>query len=308
VSTIEEIEDALAGFAIESGFPAKRRVLAGELMSAGITAEDVHLLGQDCERTVEGEVNAVRVLYSRLRKPDDLEPRLTDLRKCEKSRSERLKPQQPYFGASLWQKPADPRDLERQQRYAYARLRVEGAWVGKVAEEMGVDAVEAGRLADAEGERRSRQPAVKAEAPKSEKEKAADASKRKEQIRQMLHQKHTAARGDSATKLMESIRKIPFAKARLAGEIKKVGKINLGRVLHDKVMQGAFAELENEGLVQTCGDIDDHGFIQCRFINDPAARDRLVAERKAYFIREMMELSTPAARSAARRAAANTSL
>src|ERR1043166_2296319 len=97
MASLADLETALAAFAIEAGFPTRRRLLAGALLSIGVSPGDVELLGVHCERQVPGEANACRVLYAVLAGPPEaLKARIDDLRTCAAART--LREATPEFG------------------------------------------------------------------------------------------------------------------------------------------------------------------------------------------------------------------
>lgn len=74
-----DLEEILAAFEVEVGFPARRRALADRLAAEGVSAADVEAIGDHCQRTVEGSAAAARVLVALLSDPARRQERLAEL-------------------------------------------------------------------------------------------------------------------------------------------------------------------------------------------------------------------------------------
>jgi len=76
---LTDLIETLAGFAVHTGFPEQRAALAGQLLADGVSVADVEALGSHCEKMIEGEANAIRVLLALLQDPEKRTARLADL-------------------------------------------------------------------------------------------------------------------------------------------------------------------------------------------------------------------------------------
>jgi hypothetical protein len=288
MASLDDLENALAAFAIEAGFPRNRRLLAGALLSIGVSPAGVELLGRHCEAHVEGQVNAVKVLYSQLAGPPDaLKARIADLESCEAARSRRDATVE--FGKAQRQQPSDE-DLA--QRLAFARVVADRAPLPIVAAEMGLPPAEVERLVELERAARARNAAAPAAAAR--RDTPAEAARRREEVRSALFDRRQPKRRGETT-VFDVLRKTAVATGWLLEELRNShdaklghGFIDLRRMLRDPVRRGAFAQMENAGEIQPCGDPDlTTGLAPFRVVTDEAQRAAIVEQRRNWIAAEV---------------------
>jgi len=290
VSSLAELDEALAAFGVHAGFPEKRRGLAGLLLADGLGAEDVELLGRHCEATVvtrDGlprEASVVRVLVSILACPADAKARTADLRACAAATAQRNEPE---FGKSLRQQPSDE-DLA--QRTAFARVIADRAPVDRVAAEMGTTPTKVERLVAAERDLRARQ---RTEPQRIRSESAADVQRRRAEIQSELFNRKRLPQTKGENRVLEVLRKQALASSWIFDEIAATKHVDLRRMLKDPVRRGAFAELENSGMIQPLGDPDlSTGLQPFRVVHDKAQQQAIREARRNWMAAELETMRT----------------
>jgi hypothetical protein len=292
VADLEGLEDALAAFAVEAGFPQRRRLLAGALLSAGLRAADVELLGCHCVDQVEGEANATRVLFALLvGDPEKLRARIADLRACAAARTTRTAA--PEFGRALRTQPSDE-DLA--QRSAYARVVVDRAPVEVVARELGIDVAEVARLVEIERGKRGTPTAPAAKQAETD----AARQRRSAEIQSELFDRKRLPATKAESKVIDGLRRLPQATGWILDEIAATGHVNIARMLRDPVRRGAFAELENSGQIAPTGDFAvATGAQPFRTVHDKAQQEAIRNTRRGVMAAELQTITSrmPAAKS-----------
>jgi hypothetical protein len=299
VADLADLETALAAFGIEAGFPSRRRLLAGALLSIGVQPDGVELLGRHCEAHVAGEANAVRVLFALLAGPPDaLKDRIADLRACEAARHDRTAA--PEFGKA---QRARPSDEALAQRAAFARVVADRAPVDVVARELGLSAPEVDALIEQERAERARG----AVAPPSARPRPTESeqARRRAEVQQALFERKRMPATKAEQRVVDAARKLPVARSQLLDEIAKTNGIDLRRALQDPAKRGALAELEGDGWIESAGAPDmATGRQPFRVVYDEKEREGLKAARRLWQQREIQDMSTGSARAAAQSAKA----
>jgi hypothetical protein len=149
---IDDLIDELAAERVHEGHPAERRLLAGRLLSAGITVGDVQALAEHVRRTVRDQDARPAVLASILSDDRDARLRLADLAEIVAARARRAAREsaveRPLPHEVRWVPDRIPADASRAEvdrwcrddRANYVRCRIDGdrATAEEVAREIGV--------------------------------------------------------------------------------------------------------------------------------------------------------------------------
>jgi hypothetical protein len=169
VTNLEELVDALASFEVHPGFPDRRRVLAGQLLAAGVTPADIEVLGDHCLRTVVDKSSsndrrtggdrrsptgaAARVLVTLLADPEKRASRLKDLADIDRAREAR---RSRLAGRPPGDRPSTPApqqgedaaqwQYDRNCVIAYARAVCDGRGLKVAADELGVPIEQIGAM------------------------------------------------------------------------------------------------------------------------------------------------------------------
>lgn len=136
---IEDIDDAIATYEVHAGYPAQRRELAGKLFAAGITADDVAVLGDNL--TAMQPRGAVPKILATALLAEDLPQRLADLRRVAAARSQRTSPRfgdKPTAVAPLPGEDSAAWEWDRKCIMARSRVRSDRRTHREVAAELGV--------------------------------------------------------------------------------------------------------------------------------------------------------------------------
>ena len=92
----------------------------------------------------------------------------------------------------------------------------------------------------------------------------------------------------------------------LIQQIANTGHLELSRILRDRVMAQALAMLEGDCMIAACGEADANFRVPYRLVHDEMERAMLKSTRKLAEQREILEGTTPSARTAALNAAARS--
>lgn len=293
-SSIDELEEALVAFAVDAGDPVRRRKRAVQLAAEGMTPAQIELLGEHCEGTVDGEHAAVRVLCALLADPERRRQRLDDLGRAAEAREARRRGDEPNADGRR-----APSNEELDQRFAFARVVCDGAKPFQVANELGIATDEVLRLVELERARRGDvQGAKPLHIPP-------DPHRRRQEIQAEIASWRNAPKGGKADTLIANLRAARDAREPVLTEARRHGKLNLRRILGSPSLRGALAMLEDEGLVMATSTVGDDGFASVVAPLKPEDQTKLREQRRAWFVREIQDGTTAAARAAALRAAAH---
>jgi hypothetical protein len=266
MSALAEITEVLAGFAVHVGFPDKRAALAGKLLGEGVTADQVEALGVHCEKTVEGEAAAARVLTALLGDPTKRTARLADLGIVDAAKARRAAEVDRPFGDRPYSPSPlpgeDPAAYERERacRMAYCAVVADRRAPEAVARDFGVTVDELQAMVD-RGRALADSPLTATKAPAmslhaaAEQQKESDA-RRLEFRRQM---RADAAKATPKSKPFDFGR-MEKEQAKILAQARTERGVDVASLLGDRVKLGALATLEADGVILRAGPPDAQQF------------------------------------------------
>lgn len=140
MNRVDELDEALAAFAVHTAMPAKRRELAGYLASEGVSVDDVVALGQHCEKTLP-EAKVPVVLISLLTAAGKREERLAELGRTKEARAkilERAPGDRAYSDRPTEGETQEQWQHDRNCRIAYCAVVSDRRDKAAVAKDLGV--------------------------------------------------------------------------------------------------------------------------------------------------------------------------
>ena len=297
MADLADIAEALAVYEVHAGFPEKRMGLAGQLVAAGVSLDDIELVGDHCRATVEGVAAAARVLASLLGDDRKLQARLVDLRTIREAQAKRAlrgvdkaPGDQPYVPGPIGEEPRAVWEHDRQCELAVCRVDSDRRSIAEVAREMDVSETTLRVMLDRGRVLRAPRLGTTAGKPSMGLISAGDEAKaRQDQIRSTSEFRQRM-RDDglrAATKRPANyvdFARINKAKADILETARATGKVDIAACSRDRARMGALATLEADGDILRDGPPDHRqhaSFLVARSDRERAAfRDRFKAHNQ----------------------------